>query len=407
VPSARSLPYRRPNAARVSGRARMRRIDTRSREDPVRVLTEHVLRNAYLSRQDLLVRSSRSTLAEVEHLVGIQSQSPVAPFYALHSRVVGFDTDALSSLVKARKVMRVWTMRGTLHTVSAKHATALRKLTQPALDREFNSVIARRLADLAPQVLRREISAMLQGRALSTKELNAELQHRWPEHDPSLLMGAARCLLPLAQLPPRGMWGATGQPMLGLIEDHIPGRTRTVDLDGVDFVRAYLKAYGPATVQDFQLWSGLTGTSPSFSPETSDLRTFRAPDGTVYYDVHRSPRPQTSRTDKIILLAPFDGALLAHKRRDRIISPERHAAITTANGLVPATYLRNGEVAGTWSAKREREVMHFTVEAFEPLALIETEELDRTLSAMSRTLHGIEDTVLTVKSTSVPGSHSS
>ena len=356
-------------------------------KDPVPPLSKRTIRNAYLLRQDLVTQAGRGVLSEVEHLVGIQSQSPTAPFFALHSRVQNFCPEELSSLVSKKNVVRLCTMRGTLHSVSAKHATALRVLTQPALNREYDRVFAKGLEGLQPEHLRREITALLDGRALTTKDLVQELHRRWPGYRPTQLMGAARCLVPLMQLPPRGTWGARGQPTYGLVHQQIPHRTRPVNLQLPDLIRMYLKAYGPATIQDFQQWSGLTGTVPHFAHLSSELRQLVGEDGDFYFDLPRSARPQQLDLDRIVLLAPFDNALLSHKRRDRIISPARHAAITTANGIVPGTFLKRGQVAGTWAAVAHADWLEINIQSFEPLLDLESEQLRQELLAMSTNLY--------------------
>lgn len=50
------------------------------------------------------------------------------------------------------------------------------------------------------------------------KELREELLAHWPDADPLALTVAARCLLPLVQVTPRGMWGRSGQVALTTVE---------------------------------------------------------------------------------------------------------------------------------------------------------------------------------------------
>lgn len=93
-------------------------------------------------------------------------------------------------------------------------------------------------------------------------ELRAAFADRFPDADPASLVNAVRSWVPLAQLPPRGVWGAGGQPVYGLLEDWLGEPLSAPDPE--DLVRRYLAAYGPASPADMQKWSGLTGLREVF-----------------------------------------------------------------------------------------------------------------------------------------------
>src|SRR6476660_2695031 len=100
-----------------------------------RVLSTVRLNRALLARQLLLRRRRVAPLDAVEHLVGIQSQSPRAAYVGLWTRVAGFRPEALEQLMLDRSVARVALMRSTIHLVSAPDCLGLRGLVQPAIGR--------------------------------------------------------------------------------------------------------------------------------------------------------------------------------------------------------------------------------------------------------------------------------
>ncbi len=61
-------------------------------------LTPRALNRALLDRQLLLDRSALTAERAVEHLVGMQAQSPLAPYVGLWTRLRNFDTDDHRSL---------------------------------------------------------------------------------------------------------------------------------------------------------------------------------------------------------------------------------------------------------------------------------------------------------------------
>ncbi|MGW1744226.1 winged helix DNA-binding domain-containing protein [Streptomyces sp. NPDC002092] len=177
------------------------------------VLGTRALNRATLERQLLLRRSPLSAKAAVEHLLGLQAQNVKPPYYALAARLDGFTPEELSGLMADREVVRIVTMRSTIHTHTAADALTLRPLVQPARDRELGNfrkglvgVDLDRLAALARDLVEAAPRTM--------KQLREALQTEWPDADPQALAIAARCKLPLVQVTPRGLWGKSGQVAL-------------------------------------------------------------------------------------------------------------------------------------------------------------------------------------------------
>ncbi|QHF93327.1 hypothetical protein DEH18_04845 [Streptomyces sp. NHF165] len=310
-------------------------------------LTSRALGRALLARQ-LLVRRARMPVRDaLEHLVGLQAQAPLPPYVALWTRLDGFAPHALSALVEGYGAVRIGLMRGTLHLVTDRDAVQLRPLTQPVFERTLRANYGARLADTDVAAVVRAAREVLADGPRTPGELGAALHERWPGTDPHALSMAARYLLPLVQLPPRGLWGRSGRPVLDDVERRI-GRSLTSEPCVETLLLRYLGAFGPASVQDAQTWSGLTRLAEVVERLRPQLRVFTDEAGRELFDLPDTPRPDADLPLPARFLAEYDSLVLAHADRTRLMDEATRRALVSRNGQVPGTFLLDGRVSGTW-----------------------------------------------------------
>jgi hypothetical protein len=343
------------------------------------VLGARALNRATLQRQLLLHRSPLDTKSAVGHLLGLQAQNVKPPYYALAARLEGFRPEQLSALMADREVVRIVTMRSTIHTHTADDCLTLRPLVQPARDRELTNfrkglegVDLGRLAALARELVEAEPRTM--------KELREALGAEWPDADPQSLGIAARCTLPLVQVTPRGLWGRSGQVALTTAE-HWLGRSAEAAPAVDAVVLRYLAAFGPASVKDMQTWAGLTRLREAFERLRPRLLIFRDENGAELFDLPEAPRPDPDAPAPPRFLPEFDNLLLSHADRTRVV-PAEHRGRSWVGNMVYRTFLVDGFLAGVWKLTDDALV----VEPFGTLGRRDREELaeegERMLTAM-------------------------
>ncbi len=339
------------------------------------LLTQRALNRATLARQFLLERQHLPALATIEHLVGMQAQAPNSPYVGLWTRLVGFQHAELAQLITDREAVRVTLMRGTIHLVSASDCLALRPLMQPMLDRLFSSSpFQRNMAGVDTAALFEVGRALLVQQPRSRAELNPLLAERWPEYDAESLAYALSYLLPLVQVPPRGIWGSSGPAAWTTVEAWL-GR----DLDPApslsSMVLRYLAAFGPASIKDIQAWSGLTRLREVVEPLRPQLQSFRDEQGAELFDLPDAPRPDPETPAPPRFLPEYDNILLSHADRSRVISDGRNPPLYPGNGGVLGTILLDGFFRATWKITRQHDSATLTVEPFAPLSAADRDAL--------------------------------
>lgn len=331
------------------------------------VLDARALNRALLARQFLLERVSISASTAIEHLVGMQAQVPDSPYIALWSRLDGFRLEDLAHLVRTRRAVRIALMRSTIHLVTVRDCARLRPLMQPAVERGlWSGSYGARLAGLHRDAIAAAGRAIVDARPRSFSELGMTLKRRWPQRDGHALAMAVRGLLPLVQIPPRGIWGHSG-PALHTTFDAWTGRTLLQTRAPARTLLRYLAAFGPSSIADIQAWSGLSGWRQIVEPLRRRLRTFKDAHGRELFDLADAPRPDRDTVAPPRFLPEFDNVLLAHADRSRIIDFRHRRRLFAGAGLLLGTVLIDGFVGGRWRLVRQRRTATLAVEVFASL----------------------------------------
>ncbi len=338
------------------------------------VLDTRALNRATLARQLLLDRADLPVLDAVAHLCGLQAQEPQEPFIGLWSRLSAFAPAQLGDLLTGRHVVRTHLMRRTVHLLTAddvlawrgRHDAMLRQRVLGTYRRELEGVDLEELAAAGRAI-------MADGEPRSMPELARAVAGRWPGPGPrplgEMLVAA---LIPMVQLPPRGLWrtkggvrnvplatwlgrepappapngAGTGRPVPGVPDASDPGVPDASDPVGEALVRRYLAAFGPAASADLRAWCGLAGLPRAVAAVREELVSFRDERGRELLDLPDAPRPDPGTPAPVRFLPAFDNAILGYQDRGRIID-DAHRGLSVAGERV---VLVDGRVAATWKA---------------------------------------------------------
>lgn len=338
------------------------------------VLSKRQLNRALLDRQMLLQRSSISVLEAIERLVAIQAQAPNPPYFALWSRLEGFRHEQLSHLMKERQVVRIALMRSTIHLVSARDCLEMRPLLASVLDKGLRSTFSKKLAALDLDAISAAGRALVEAKPRTFNELGKLLVEQWPEADPAALSAIIRTLVPLVQIPPRGIWGTSGQAAHTSAETWL-GEPLAAAPSLDEMLLRYLAAFGPATVKDMQVWSGLSRLRDTVESLRPKLRTFSDENGNELFDLPNASLPPADSIAPPRFLSEFDNMLLSYADRSRIMDEKHKPLIFTINGIIRSTFLIDGFVRGTWKIEQTNKSAALFIQPFERLSTADQEAL--------------------------------
>jgi hypothetical protein len=332
------------------------------------VLSRRALNRALLARQMLLRRREMPAERAIEHLVGMQAQVPLNPYFGLWTRLEGFQPDELARMITDRSAVRSPLLRTTIHLVTARDCLTLSPLLQPVLERTLKSTaFGKGTTGVDSVALLAAGRAALEETPRTLTELGRLLHDRWPDRDPTHLAYTIHYRLPLVQVPPRGVWGASKQATWTTVETWL-GRPLdpTPSLDEV--VLRYLAAFGPASAADVRTWSGLAGLREVVERLRPGLRAFRDDQGRELFDLPDAPRPDPDTPAPPRFLPEYDNLFLSHADRSRIVADEDRQRLATANGVGPGTFLADGFIRGTWRIVSSKSTATLRIDPLHPLS---------------------------------------
>ena len=336
------------------------------------MLSRRALNRTLLGRQFLLERVARPAEAVIEHLVGMQAQEPIDPYVGLWTRIEGFDPAELSTLIEQRRAVRGSTLRTTLHLMTGRDFLALRPVLQDVLERAWRgSPFAKDLVGLDLAEVVAAGRELLDKEPLTTAQLAVALAERWPDRTPNSLAYASRFLLPIVQVPPRGLWGKKAPPRALTVETWL-SRPPGTDTAADDVVRRYLAAFGPASVSDIRIWSWLTGLREVVERLRPRLRTFRDEAGRELFDVQDGLLVDPDVPAPVRFLPQYDNIFLSHDDRSRILVKR----VTVPDLVWKGGVLIDGFISGAWRIRREKGRATMTIELAVPLAGAPREEIE-------------------------------
>jgi hypothetical protein len=140
-----------------------------------------------------------------------------------------------------------------------------------------------------------------------------------------------------------------------------------------ELAKRYFLSHGPATVNDFAWWGGLTLTDARRGlAAAGPLLASDAIDGREMWLAKEAHSQTPPAQPHIRLLPGFDEFLLGYKDRSDVLDPAHAPHIVPGgNGVFKPTVVVGGQVVGTWRKRVIPKALHIEVASFCPLEGLE------------------------------------
>ncbi len=310
----------------------------------------------------------------VQWLGAVQAQDYAAAKWAVGLRMQNAADDDIEQAFTKGAILRTHVMRPTWHFVSPTDIRWLLVLTAPRVkavmvyyDRQLeldDAVFLRSHAALTKalqdgrQLTRTELASILQqvGIAAKNGQRLAHLMMR-AELDGIICSGARR----------------GKQFTYALLDERVP-QSRMLEHDEAlaEFVRRYFTSHGPATLQDFVWWSGLTAAEAKVGLDMNASQLLHETVDNQIYWFSESMTLAEGTSQTAYLLPNFDEYTVGYKDRS-ILLDSLHMNKVDARGssLLNNVIVLDGRVVGTWKRTLKKDEVLVTLNPFTSLSKAE------------------------------------
>lgn len=308
-----------------------------------------------------------SAVDAVRQLGAVQAQDYAGAKWGLAQRTSGATDAELDRLFDEGAILRTHVMRPTWHFVLPEDIRWLLDLTSPRLvaglaGRYRNLELDQRTIERAIELFGEWLSG---GRSATRAELGASLRAAGisPEGQrlPHLLI-AAETRGMIVSGPRRGR-----EFTYMLLEDRAP-RARPLDREQAlaELTRRYFRSHGPAQVQDFAWWSGLTmaDVRAGLALAGSALDHRVVEDREYWFDSGAPPAP--APTPAAHLLPNYDEFTVAYRDRAALL-PRNQPFDLSAFNLLSNLVTVDGRARGEWRRTQAANALRVEVRLLGPL----------------------------------------
>ena len=313
----------------------------------------------------------------VAWLGAMQGQDYSGSLWALSVRVPGATAADIEKAIVDAAIMRTWAVRGTLHYVAPADIHWMLALLAPRLI-SGNASRYKQL-ELDAQTLVRSTDLIARAVTDRGQLSRAELFEHLESNHISTAGQRGFHMLQRAGLERLVYQG----PMLRnetTFRALPSGGTLEKEVALAQLASRYFVSHGPATLEDFTHWSGLTVVEARTGLASCKASLLAEQIGaTTYYS---SPQPAAPPDRALYLLPGFDEFILGYRDRSAVLDAEFADAICPGgNGMFSPSIVLNGRVVGTWRRTIKTRTVEIVCSPFTALGARErrlfAEELER------------------------------
>lgn len=336
-----------------------------------------------LANQQLSATNLKTPAEVVQWMGAIQAQEYAMSKWAIALRLKDVTESIVEKAFNDGAILRTHVMRPTWHFVAPEDIRWLLKLTAPrvhqassymyrqlnmtpALFKKSNDVIAKALEG-GKYLMRSDLQKVLQQKKITATGFHLGHLMMYAELEQVICSG-----------PRQGK-----QFTYALLDERVPA-VKSISRDEAlsKLVHRYFTSRGPATLQDFSYWSGLTAKDAAAGAETLSSKFNReVTDGKEYIFLPPSSKNKTT-LDSTFLMPDYDEYGMSYKDRSALTSKKLESP--RASIVFNRMLVIDGKIEGTWQRTLNKDSVDVKIVPFVPLSKTNKEAVDSAIKRFQK-----------------------
>jgi hypothetical protein len=324
----------------------------------LRLLNQHLASSVFTQPAELVC-----------YMGAIQSQDYAGAKWAISQRLKGATDKLLEDTFTNGDILRTHVMRPTWHFVHPKDIRWMIQLTAPRVMKIAGTQHRQHKLDhtIFSKCEKTILQAMEGGKQLMRDEIAEALEQA------GIATNEQRFIHIMMQMELIGLVCSGGrqgkQFTYSLLDERVPA-TKPFDKQEalIALAERYFISHGPATLQDYVWWSGLTVADAKTGLEATKHRLTNAElNGNTYWFTEQENLTK-SKSPGVFLLPNYDEYIVSYKDRSAAIAASDLNKADPRGTIFNHTIVANGKVTGIWKRVIGKSKVEIELIPFQPLS---------------------------------------
>jgi hypothetical protein len=329
-----------------------------------------------LHQQQIINKTFATPQSLVAYMGAIQAQDYPMSKWAIGLRLPESTDSQIEAALDAGQLVRTHVLRPTWHIVSGQDVRWMLAISKKQIKSAMSSYDKTLGIDSATYHKTNDlIIRALEGKNLTRAEVMSEIEKG------GITTNSSRAVHFMANAEIEGIVcnGVVRgkEQTYALMDEKVPKGVVLSREEAIsELTKRYFRSHAPATIQDFNWWSGLSMSDVRMGLESikSQLESFEM-DGRTYF----MPKElvDIQQKESTFFLPAFDEYCVSYKNRDAVFSPAWQGNAITSNGIFKPIIVVNGQVVGIWKRTAKPKIVEIETTFFDEKDRLSINEIER------------------------------